>query len=86
MRHVSYKLKIAIKDAAGLGSISIFRWVEQHLSPRAFFSLLRPFFLVRAAFEQCLQKNETRPRLARFFVHAKNDQDANTATHGYLLE
>ena len=66
MRHVSYKLKIAIKDAAGLGSISIFRWVEQHLSPRAFYSLLRPIFLVRAALNNAFKKTRPAPALPDF--------------------
>ena len=66
MRHVFYKLKIAIKDAAGLGFISIFRWVEQHLSPQTFYSLLRPVFLVRAALNNAFKKTTPAPAVPDF--------------------
>lgn len=66
MRHVFYKLKIAIKDAAGLGSISIFRWMERHLSPRTFYSLLRSIFFVRAALNNAFKKTTPAPAVPDF--------------------
>src|ERR1035437_4423601 len=54
--------------------------------PPGFLLTFATLFFGACLFEHCLQKNETRPRVARFFAHAKNDQDANSATHGYLLE
>jgi len=66
MRHVFYRLKIAIKDAAGLCFISIFRWLERHLTPRTFYSLLRPVFLVRSALNNAFKKTTPAPAVPDF--------------------
>jgi len=66
MRHVFYRLKIAIKDAAGLCFISIFRWLERHLTPRTFYSLLRPVFLVRSTLNNAFKKTTPAPAVPDF--------------------
>jgi hypothetical protein len=66
MRHVFYRLKIAIKDAAGLCFFSIFRWLERHLTPRTFYSLLRPVFLVRSALNNAFKKTTPAPAVPDF--------------------
>jgi len=66
MRHVFYRLKIAIKDAAGLCFISIFRWLERHLTPRTFYSLLRPVFLARSTLNNAFKKTTPAPAVPDF--------------------
>jgi hypothetical protein len=66
MRHVFYKLKMAIKNVAGLGFISIFRWLERHLTPRTFYSLLRPVFLARSALNNAFKKTTPAPAVPDF--------------------
>jgi len=66
MRHVFYRLKIAIKDAAGLCFFSIFRWLERHLTPRTFYSLLRPVFLARSTLNNAFKKTTPAPAVPDF--------------------
>jgi Bacterial lipid A biosynthesis acyltransferase len=66
MRHVFHRLKIAIKGAAGLGFISIFRWLERHLTPGTFYSLLRPVFLARSTLNNAFKKTTPAPAVPDF--------------------
>jgi lauroyl/myristoyl acyltransferase len=66
MRHVFYRLKTAGKNAAGLGFISSIRWVEQHLSPRTFYSLLRSIFWLRAVLNNAFKKTTPAPAVPDF--------------------
>ena len=66
MRHVFYKLKIATKDAAGLSFVCIFRRLERYLTPRTFYSLIRPVFLTRAILNNAFKKTRPAPDLPDF--------------------
>jgi hypothetical protein len=49
VRRITDKLKLAFKDAAGLGCFSILRRAERLLPLHSLYSVLRTFFLARAA-------------------------------------
>ena len=57
---------MAIKNVAGLGFISIYRWLERHLTPRTFYSLLRPVFLARSTLNNAFKKTTPAPAVPDF--------------------
>jgi hypothetical protein len=49
--------KIGYKDLAGRWFFPVIRWGEGQLSPRAFYSILKPFFYLRAVFNCMFRKH-----------------------------
>jgi lauroyl/myristoyl acyltransferase len=67
-------LKIRIKDAVGCVFFHLIRRLERVLSPRRYYSLLQPFFGVRAVFNTILKKPgfaEPRPDFLRVTAAAQ---------------
>ena len=65
-------MKTAFQDAVPMGFISLYRGLERRLSPAAFYSFLRPLFLVRGVLNNAFKKTTTPPAMPDFLRTPRN--------------